>query len=98
MKTYVFQVEMLYEREDGYWVAWLKSYPKCSAWGYFTSQAVDSLRDSAQEIAEMLIEKQLYDNHKSDLEFRKAPLIGMTVNPQYQRKGDKIQCQVLQLN
>jgi len=55
-KTYLFTVQ-IEEDECRNWNAWIAALPDCAATGYTEEEALEALRERAQEYIEALVEK-----------------------------------------
>ncbi len=56
MKTYVFEVEIEQDSEDGIWEAEIPVLPGCAVWGYTRQDTLDALQDVAQAMLEVMAE------------------------------------------
>jgi predicted RNase H-like HicB family nuclease len=56
MKSYIFRVELIEEKEDGGWSAVIPALPGCAVSGDTVEEALGYLREAAQAYVEVLIE------------------------------------------
>ena len=48
MKTYVFEIEIEHDPEDGVWEAEIPALPGCAVWGYTKEDTLEALKEAAK--------------------------------------------------
>ena len=56
MKTYIFEIEIEQEEEDGIWEAEIPILPGCAVWGYTKEEALEALQEGAKAYLEVKLE------------------------------------------
>ena len=56
MKTYIFEIEIEQENEEGIWEAEIPILPGCAVWGHTREEALEALREGAKAYLEVKLE------------------------------------------
>jgi predicted RNase H-like HicB family nuclease len=56
LKTYIFEIEIEQEEEDGIWEAEIPILPGCAVWGHTREEALEALREGAKAYLEVKFE------------------------------------------
>ena len=74
--SYVFQVELAIDEEDGRWSAWIEALPGCTVWGDSREAALAAMQDAAALYVEDMLDsgEQLPDG----ITTLEAPVVTVT--------------------
>ena len=56
MKTYVFEIEIEHDPDDGIWEAEIPILPGCAVWGYTKEETLEALKEAARAYLDVSLE------------------------------------------
>ena len=86
MKTYIFEIEIEHDPEDGIWEAEIPVLPGCAVWGYSKDETLEALREAAKAYLDVSLEYG--DPLPRPMDGRRPAAIGPNLKPKGQENED----------